>query len=86
MVVAAARRILSTPACQLGVSLSVATRTAHVPIDFELYLPESWTSDDTRREECKVPADVIFKTKEDLALDMITRAVENRGYPHCSSP
>src|SRR5229473_3481275 len=27
--------------CQLGVSLAVATRSAHVPIDFELYLPKS---------------------------------------------
>ena len=27
--------------CQVGVSLSVATRTEHAPIDFELYLPES---------------------------------------------
>jgi SRSO17 transposase len=26
---------------QIGVSLSVATRTEHVPIDFELYLPKS---------------------------------------------
>jgi SRSO17 transposase len=47
-----------------------------VPIDFELYLPESWTSDADRRAECKIPDDVVFKTKEDLALDMFTRAVD----------
>jgi SRSO17 transposase len=62
--------------CQVAVSLSVATRSAHVPIDFELYLPESWTGDPVRREECKIPADVVFRTKHDLALEMITRAVD----------
>jgi SRSO17 transposase len=60
------------------VSLSVATRSAHIPIDFELYLPESWTSDPERRKECRIPDNVVFKTKEDLALDMIDRAVANK--------
>ena len=64
--------------CQIGVSLSIATRSAHVPIDFELYLPASWAKDDGRRAECKIPEEVIFKTKEDLALDMITRAAEDK--------
>jgi SRSO17 transposase len=64
--------------CQIGVSLSIATRSAHVPIDFELYLPESWTSDEARRAECKIPDHIVFKTKEELALDMITRAVDDR--------
>ncbi len=63
--------------CQLGVSLSIATRSAHVPLDFELYLPESWTGDAARREECHIPDSVEFKTKEELALMMMARAVED---------
>jgi SRSO17 transposase len=63
--------------CQVAVSLSVATRSVHVPIDFALYLPESWTSDVARREECKIPDDVVFKTKHDLALDLIVRAMDD---------
>jgi SRSO17 transposase len=62
--------------CQIGVTLSVATRSAHAPIDAELYLPESWANDPVRRHECKIPDDVHFKTKHELALDMIARAVE----------
>ncbi len=62
--------------CQIGVTLSVATRSAHAPIDAELYLPESWASDPLRRKECKVPDEVGFKTKHELALDMIARAVD----------
>lgn len=42
--------------CQLGVSLSVATRSEHAPIDFELYLPKCWTDDPVRREEGVLPA------------------------------
>lgn len=61
--------------CQVGVSLSVATRTEHLPLDFELYLPESWTSDPKRRREAKIPEEVVFKTKLALALEMIERAV-----------
>jgi SRSO17 transposase len=64
--------------CQIAVSLSVTTRSAHVPIDFALYLPESWAGDPIRREECKIPNDVVFKTKHDLALEMITRAVDDK--------
>jgi len=64
-----------TTNCQVGVSLSVATRTAHVPIDFELYLPKSWIEDEDRRAEAKIPADMIFETKIDLGLKMIGRAI-----------
>ena len=61
--------------CQIGVSLSVATRHEHLPIDFELYLPKSWTEDPARRHEARIPERVVFRTKVELAIDMITRAV-----------
>lgn len=63
--------------CQIGVSLSLATRTEQVPIDFELYLPESWTEDPVRRDKVHIPKEVVFKTKTDLALEMISRAVDD---------
>jgi SRSO17 transposase len=66
--------------CQIGVSLSITTRTEHVPIDFELYLPESWANDSARRQEARIPEDVTFKTKPQLAVQMIGRAVAD-GVP-----
>jgi SRSO17 transposase len=66
--------------CQIGVSLSIATRTEQVPIDFELYLPKSWTADRARRRKAKIPDSVQFMTKTELAGEMIGRAVEN-GVP-----
>lgn len=81
--------------CQVAVSLSVASRTQHVPIDFALYLPESWCNDPERREKARIPDNVQFKTKPELALEMIRRAHEaavpgdlalaDSGYGHDSA-
>jgi FOG: Transposase len=66
--------------CQIGVSLSIATSSWHVPCDFELYLPTCWSDDPKRRREGRIPDDVEFKTKPELALQMLERAV-SQGYP-----
>jgi len=66
--------------CQIGVSLSVATRTEQLPIDFELYLPQSWIDDAARRKEAHIPEEVVFATKIELAIGMIERAREH-GIP-----
>lgn len=66
--------------CQVGVSLGVASRSEQIPVDFELYLPECWTTDAGRRDEARIPEEVTFKTKTVLALEMIKRAKEN-GIP-----
>lgn len=65
---------------QIGVSLSVTTSTQQLPIDFELYLPESWTSDPKRRKAARIPDEVSFQTKHQLALAMIDRALAD-GIP-----
>ena len=66
--------------CQVGVSLSVATRTEHLPIDFELYLPESWTESPARRKEARIPDAVQFRTKPQLGIAMVRRALAD-GLP-----
>jgi SRSO17 transposase len=66
--------------CQVGVSLAVANRFDQVAVDFELYLPASWIEDGARRREARIPDDVQFKTKTELALDMIRRA-KAQGIP-----
>ncbi len=67
--------------CQVGVSLSIATRTEHLPIDFELYLPTCWANEPERRAEARIPPEVTFKTKPQLAMEMIRRAVEQGVAP-----
>lgn len=66
--------------CQIGVSLAVASSSEHIAVDFELYLPDLWTEDRRRRREARIPDDVEFRTKPELALDMMRRAKE-QGIP-----
>ena len=66
--------------CQVGVSLSLASRTAHLPIDFELYIPKSWAGDASRRKEVGIPDTLVFQTKPQLALQMMRRGIAD-GVP-----
>ena len=61
--------------CQIGASLTLATKTMQLPVDFELYLPRSWTDDRKRRREAKIPDDIGFRTKPQLVLAMMDRAL-----------
>ena len=67
--------------CQVAVSLSVATATGSLPIDWRLYLTEEWAGDAERRKETDVPQEVQFQTKPQIALAQIQRAVEERVSP-----
>lgn len=60
--------------CQVAVSLSIATPQASLPIAWRLYLPEAWANDPDRRVAAKVPRDIPFKTKPEIALDQIRAA------------
>jgi SRSO17 transposase len=42
----------------------------------ELYLPQSWTQDPQRRKVARIPDSVVFRTKPELALEMMQRAIE----------
>jgi SRSO17 transposase len=39
--------------CQTRVSLTLAARSEHLPVDFELYLPHCWADDPARRREAR---------------------------------
>ncbi len=60
--------------CQVAVTLAVATDHDTVPIDVALYLPEPWAKDLDRREAARVPAEVTFQTKGQLARAMLRKA------------
>jgi SRSO17 transposase len=66
--------------CQTVVSLSVANRYASLPVAHRLYLPESWANDPERRSKAKVPAEVAFQTKPQIALQML-RDAQADGIP-----
>jgi SRSO17 transposase len=60
--------------CQVAVSLSIANHFASLPIAHRLYLPTEWAEDRARREKAGVPADIRFKSKPRIALELIERA------------
>ncbi len=62
--------------CRVGVSLSIATWSASLPIAFRFYLPETWTGDKKRRREGGVPEDIQFQTKPQIALQQMDNALK----------
>jgi SRSO17 transposase len=63
-----------TALCQVAVTLTYAARAGHALIGRALYLPESWAADEERRELAGIPDAVIFKTKPQLAGDLLRHA------------
>jgi SRSO17 transposase len=63
--------------CQAGVFAAFAGSGGYGIVDRELYLPKNWFDDNHKelREKCQVPESKEFKTKNDIALDMITEIV-----------
>ena len=65
---------------QIGVFLAYASARGRTLLDRELYLPQVWAEDWERRREAGVPESVGFRTKPQLAQQMLERAVES-GVP-----
>jgi SRSO17 transposase len=60
--------------CQVVVTLSIANHHASLPIAYRLYLPEPWAEDAARRKEARIPENIVFKTKPEIALEQIQAA------------
>jgi len=60
--------------CQVAVSLSIANHFASLPIGYRLYLPKEWAEDRARRDRVGVPENIRFKTKQQIALELIQQA------------
>ena len=64
--------------CQSGVFLSYTSAKGYGFVDTRLYLPEIWFSPeyDERREKCHIPEDIEFKTKTEIAAELLEKAKE----------
>lgn len=60
--------------CQIAVSVHAVGERGTLPLDWGLYLPEEWCEDRERRRKAKIPEDVVFATKPQLAASLIARA------------
>jgi SRSO17 transposase len=69
-----------TTNCQIAVSLNVCTRSETLPIDMQLYLPQSWIGDRARMKAAGIPLTLAYRPKWKIALDMIESAARD-GVP-----
>jgi SRSO17 transposase len=66
--------------CQVGVFLGYASPQGHALIDRALFVPQAWFAAPDRCRKAGIPASVGFRTKPQLALELIERALDD-GVP-----
>jgi SRSO17 transposase len=64
----------------VAVYLGYASAQEHALVDMRLYLPKEWAHDKARREACGVPKEIRFRTRHELALEMLASGGES--LPH----
>lgn len=57
--------------CQVGIYLGYVARVDHALVDVRLYLPREWARDKKRRAKAGVPKATRFRTRHELALEML---------------
>src|SRR2546429_544106 len=67
--------------CQVGVTCCYSDPQASWPVAVRLSLPQEWTDDPERLRRARVPADVPFQTKPQIALALLDQA-RAWGVPH----
>lgn len=63
--------------CIVTVHLSFASNDFHCLLDGELFLPESWSDDRDRCREAKIPDEIVYRPKTEIALELYQRALGN---------
>lgn len=56
---------------QVGIYMGYASAQEHALVDTRLYLPKEWAKDRTRRKACGIPKEIRFRTRHELALEML---------------
>jgi len=56
---------------QVGVYMAYASTREHALVDVRLYLPRAWAQDRARRKRCGVPKAARYRTRHELALEML---------------
>ncbi|MDV2993588.1 MAG: IS701 family transposase ISCARN75 [Chroococcidiopsis sp. SAG 2025] len=63
--------------CQVGVFMSYISDKGHTLIDRRLYLPRTWSEDQSKRKKGAVPKSITFATKPQLAQQMLESAFKD---------
>jgi len=65
-----------TANCQVLVSVNTASDRASCPLQWRLFVPESWDEDEDRRRRARIPEKVRHIPKWQLALEIIDQLLE----------
>ena len=57
--------------CQVGVFLGYVSPRGEAFLDRQLYIPQGWFEDKERCQQAKIPEQLAFKTKAELALELL---------------
>ena len=69
--------------CQVGVYVGYATRYGYCLLGCRLYIPEIWFTDEyaERRKRCCFPPDLKFKTKPEIAAELLKEIAQSGQIP-----
>jgi SRSO17 transposase len=69
--------------CQSGVFVGYASQKGYGLVTSRLYLPESWfaPAQAERRRDTRVPEDLGFQTKPQIARDLLARLAQTQRFP-----
>ena len=69
--------------CQVGVFAAYVSEQGYALIDKRLFIPKKWFTDEyfERRKKCQLPEDTVFRTKPQLAVEMLDVIVKQDTLP-----
>jgi len=69
--------------CQVGVFAAYVSEQGYALIDKRLFIPKKWFTDAyfERRRKCKLPKEAVFRTKPQLAVEMLGDIVQQDALP-----
>jgi SRSO17 transposase len=69
--------------CQVGVFAAYASPHGYAMLDKRLFIPQKWFTEEysLRRKKCKLPEDITFMSKPQLAVQMLKGLLEEKQIP-----
>jgi SRSO17 transposase len=69
--------------CQVGVFAAYASPSGYALLDKRLFVPEKWFTAEykLRRQKCRLPKSTTFKTKPQLAVEMLNHLIKETVVP-----
>lgn len=73
-----------TANCQSGVFICYSGPKGHALLNARLYLPQCWFSEahrERREKKCRVPREIVFQTKPQIALELCSELWKTKLFP-----